>query len=190
LGIFSQHRLAQFKDRIDESTVGGSGRPPSRYSEQIVISANARVVYYRGARAKGQAKRVTKQVSRRGTWMAMRSITVLIALFALSMRLTWPAPPIPFVATGPVDFGAHALCLAGSNDEQRQPGNDGPADHADHDGLGCCLFHGASATAPPPVLTAGIAFAAIALPPPADQPYRAPAYPPGASPARAPPHAT
>jgi hypothetical protein len=114
-------------------------------------------------------------------------VTALIAVLALCLRLAWPAPPLSLI--GPADFGEHALCLAAGSDAP-PPGNNAPADHADHDGLGCCVFHVASGAAPPlPGMDAPVAFAAIALPPPPDQPYRAPAYPPGTSPARAPPFA-
>jgi hypothetical protein len=117
----------------------------------------------------------------------MRSMTALIAVFALCLRLAWPAPAVPLAAVGPVGFGEHALCLAGGA-EAPVPGGETPAVPSEHDGGHCCLFHAASGPAPlPPVLPAGIAFAAIVLPSPPDQPYRTPAYPPGTSPARAPP---
>ena len=120
----------------------------------------------------------------------VRPLVALIAVFALSLRLAWPAPPIALATTGPADFPEHALCLAAGS-EAPTPGNEGPAAPSEHDGGHCCLFHAVSGPAPlPPVITAPLAFAAVALPPPADQPYRTPAYPPGTSPARAPPAAT
>ena len=119
-----------------------------------------------------------------------RPLVALLAVFALSLRLAWPAPPIALAASGPGDFSEHALCLTGGSDAP-QPGNQAPAAPSEHEGGHCCLFHAASGPASlPPAISARIAFTEIALPLPADAPYRTPAYPPGTSPARAPPLAT
>jgi hypothetical protein len=118
-----------------------------------------------------------------------RPLVALLAVFALSLRLAWPAPPIALVAADLANLGEHALCLTGSSDAP-QPGNEAPAAPSEHDGGHCCLFHAVSGPAPlPPAIGARIAFAGTALPLPADAPYRTLAYPPGTSPARAPPFA-
>ena len=119
----------------------------------------------------------------------VRPLVALIAVFALSLRLAWPAPPIAFAATGPADFPEHVLCLAAGSDAPA-PSNEAPAVPSEHDGGHCCLFHAVSGPAPlPPVIAARLAFAAVAPPLPTNAPYFTPAYPPGTSPARAPPTA-
>jgi hypothetical protein len=122
-------------------------------------------------------------------WSSARPLVALITVFALFLRLAWPAPPIAVVAGGPADFGEHALCLAGGSDAPL-PGNEAPAVPSEHDGGHCCLFHAVSGPAPlPPVLVGRLAFAEVMPSPAADTSYRTPAYPPGTSPARAPPAA-
>lgn len=75
-----------------------------------------------------------------------------LAVLALCLRLAWPGPvvlPTADDASLAAALGEHALCLAGvgADDkiplprDQRPPG---PGDHADHDGLGCCLWHAAA----------------------------------------------
>jgi hypothetical protein len=98
-------------------------------------------------------------------------------------------PPAAIGADGAVTFGEHALCLAGGGDlpasGKETPA--APADHADHDSA-CCLFHAVSGVTPtPPAAAERIAFAAPVPPASEAVPYRAPAYPRGTSPARAPP---
>jgi hypothetical protein len=118
-----------------------------------------------------------------------RPLVALIAVFALSLRLAWPAPPIALVATIDANFGEHALCLAAGS-EAPLPGNEAPAAPSEHDGGHCCLFHAVSGPVSlPPAIAVRVAFAETVLAPPADAPYRAPVYPPGTSPARAPPFA-
>lgn len=122
-------------------------------------------------------------------WGSARPLIALIAIFALSLRLAWPAPPIAGVATGTADFGEHALCLAAVGDAPL-PGNEPPAAPSEHDGGHCCLFHAVSGPAPlPPAIAARIAFADTVPPLPPVAAYRNPAYPPGTAPARAPPFA-
>jgi hypothetical protein len=122
-------------------------------------------------------------------WSSGRPLVALIAVFALSLRLAWPAPPIGLVIIGDASFGEHALCLAAGS-EAPPPGNEAPAAPSEHDGGHCCLFHAASGLSSlPPAIVARVAFAEPVLALPADAPYRAPAYPPGTSPARAPPFA-
>jgi hypothetical protein len=124
-----------------------------------------------------------------GAWR----LAALIAVLALCLRLVWPAPPIPpavIGADGVATFGEHALCLAGGGDlpasGKETPA--APADHADHDSARCCLFHAVSGVTPvPPAAAMRIAFVAPAPPSVEAVPYRAPAYPRGTSPARAPP---
>ena len=78
-----------------------------------------------------------------------RAFGAILALFALCLRLAWPAPPVPTTPDAGLlaALGEHALCLAappaeGKPDPSRD--NPQPADHADHDGLGCCLWHAAA----------------------------------------------
>ena len=118
---------------------------------------------------------------------AMQQVTALIAVFALCLRLAWPAAPVLTATIDPADFGEHALCLAGGADVP-SPAKDAPSAPSNHHGLVCCPFHAAFGTAPAPPVAAGrIAYAEIVLRSPPNQPYLAPVYPPGTSPARAPP---
>jgi hypothetical protein len=124
----------------------------------------------------------------------------LLALFALCLRLAWPGPATPLPSPNldlAAAFGEHALCLAAADAEGKVPlppnGGSLPqsGDHADHDGLGCCLWHAAaSATLPraadgSPVL---FVFASDILPA-AEAPSRF-SRPIGPLQARAPPAAT
>jgi len=82
----------------------------------------------------------------------------LLAIVALCLRIVWPGaavapslnPDLAFAAV----LGEHALCLAAATGEDKAPsprGQDpaGPGDHADHEGLGCCLWHAATSIALP-----------------------------------------
>ena len=119
----------------------------------------------------------------------MQQVTALIAVFALCLRLAWPAAPALTATIGPADFGEHALCLGGGADVP-PPAKDAPSAPSNHDGLGCCPLHAAFGAVPVAPVGAGrIAFAGIVQRSPPNQPYLAPVYPPGTSPARAPPTA-
>jgi len=82
----------------------------------------------------------------------------LLAVFALCLRLAWPGgavapspnPDLAFAAA----LGEHALCLAAATGAEKAPlprdqEPAGPSDHADHEGLGCCLWHAATSAALP-----------------------------------------
>ena len=132
---------------------------------------------------------MTKQGFLRSDGAAMQQVTALIAVFALCLRLVWPAAPVLTATIGPADFSEHVLCLAGGADAP-SPAKDAPSAPSNHDGLGCCPLHAAFGAAPVPSVRAGrITFAEIVLRSPPNQPYLAPVYPPGTSPARAPPTA-
>jgi hypothetical protein len=133
---------------------------------------------------------VAKQAIQRSNGDGARRLAALIAVLALCLRLVWPAPPMPSAvigADGVATFGEHALCLAGGGDLPAS-GKEAPAAPADHDSARCCLFHAVSGVTPvPPAAAMRIAFVAPAAPSVEAVPYRAPAYPRGTSPARAPP---
>lgn len=129
---------------------------------------------------------------RRGRRFAKRPIAWL-AVVAILLRLGLPAGSSLTQSPGiAAELGEHALCLAAA--EQAPAKNRGgeaparPADHGDHDGLGCCLWHAAAAAA---IMPAGLAVARtdydrrIATTAPA--PLELPARYDGSAQARAPP---
>jgi len=78
-------------------------------------------------------------------------LAAMAAVVALCLRLLWP--PLPAPTLDPLDLaaalGEHALCLAAAaangDAAPRLPQEPaGPAGHSDHDGLGCCAWHGAT----------------------------------------------
>jgi hypothetical protein len=78
------------------------------------------------------------------------TLGAVLGTLALCLRLVWPGPMVPLVpdATLASIFGEHALCLAGPLADERTvlPSDQkppSPGDHADHDGMGCCLWHAA-----------------------------------------------
>ena len=128
----------------------------------------------------------------------MQAFGATLAVLALCLRLGWPEPVVPPAVDGAslaAALGEHALCLAGATTEDRtslprdrQPR--APGDHADHDGLGCCLWHAAAGfTLPQTTAVARVAFVEIRVP---RLPTPAPAglpRPIGPLQARAPPEA-
>jgi hypothetical protein len=96
-----------------------------------------------------------------------------LALFALCLRLAWPAPmPVAAAADwrAATGFDEHLLCLAAPANDAVPPaaphGNSPAApDHAGHDGLGCCPWHGAFAFAlPTPAPAAPVRYDTISAP--------------------------
>jgi hypothetical protein len=126
---------------------------------------------------------------------AGRSFGAALALFALCLRLVWPAPPVPAAADTSLvaALGEHALCLAAPlADGKAAPASERQAphqgDHADHDGLGCCLWHAvAGFTLPPVGGAARVAFAEIRAPGTIPSTSLLPARSAGPAQARAPP---
>ena len=129
-------------------------------------------------------------------WPATRLFGVPLAFLALCLRLvlsTPAVPPPPPDADFATAFGEHALCLAVAAiddkatlpDDHRVPG---PGDHADHDGLGCCLWHAAVGFTLPRITTvARVAFVEIRLPRLKTPASAGPLRPAGPLQARAPP---
>jgi hypothetical protein len=120
---------------------------------------------------------------------------VLCAL-ALCLRLASPAPfSISAVGSGLAGaFPEHALCLATPPVTDKAPLSQdqkpGPGDHADHDGLGCCLWHGAVGfTLPRIAAVVPIAFVERPLPRTTLVKLTPPSRPIGPVQARAPPEA-
>lgn len=121
------------------------------------------------------------------------TLAALLAIFALCLRLAWPAPPL---ATSPdlalaATLGEHALCLAAAtgDDNAPSPRNQQPTgEHVDHDGLGCCLWHAAANAALPRIPTvAPIVFAERDIPRLGQGTAKLAARPSGPHQARAPP---
>jgi hypothetical protein len=76
------------------------------------------------------------------------TLGAVLGTLALCLRLAWPGPAAPLMPDPGLAaaLGVHALCLAAAPADDRAPFPRGqkwpsPGDPADHDGLGCCLWH-------------------------------------------------
>lgn len=97
-------------------------------------------------------------LSKPGRWRRseIRRFGALLAILALCVRLIWLGPEMPPVqdAAFAANFGEHALCLSAISDSNAAPGSHEqkpaqPADHTDHDRVGCCLWHATTTFALP-----------------------------------------
>jgi hypothetical protein len=139
---------------------------------------------------------MSKLVRRRRS--ASSILGVVLGTLALFLRLASPGPAVPPVPDA--DFAAalaeHALCLAAPSADDNAPLTHdqkppGPGNHADHDGLGCCLYNATVGfTLPGTPEAAAIAFIGQSLPRLGPVAPTLPSRPTGPLQARAPPEAT
>jgi hypothetical protein len=72
---------------------------------------------------------------------------IVLAILALCLRLALPVSmPAPPQFDAAAALGEHALCLSGDRAAvPREAPRAPPGEHAEHNGLGCCLWHVATA---------------------------------------------